>query len=162
MRVVGVVVAIDNFSGRRVFTIDDSSGACIEAATPYNEKAASAPLGLPGTTGPHADIDVGAVVDVKGALATFRDELQVRIERVTRVPSTGDEVALWEKRARFGREVLARPWVLAPGDVLRAREEAEQEDREADRRTRRLREAIAASSLGKGNKYAWRNKSGRA
>ena len=30
MRITGVVVAIDEFSGRRILTVDDSSGSCIE------------------------------------------------------------------------------------------------------------------------------------
>lgn len=32
VKVVGVVVAVDEFEGRRVYTIDDSSGACLECS----------------------------------------------------------------------------------------------------------------------------------
>jgi hypothetical protein len=34
VRLTGVVVAVDNFSGRMVYTLDDSSGICIECTCP--------------------------------------------------------------------------------------------------------------------------------
>lgn len=135
VRVVGVVVAIDEFAGRRIFTVDDSSGACIEAlvavapvqpavgaANADTEAAAAQPRP------PHEDIDVGAIIDVKGGLSTFRDEKQIKIERVARLRGTAPEVALWEKRARFRRDVLDKPWVLRSRDIRRCRREAERSD----------------------------------
>jgi hypothetical protein len=34
VRITGVIIAVDEFSARRVFTIDDSSGVCIECTCP--------------------------------------------------------------------------------------------------------------------------------
>ncbi|KAF4125558.1 hypothetical protein GMORB2_0802 [Geosmithia morbida] len=167
VRIVGIVVAIDEFSGRRVFTVDDSSGACIETVTPYTTRAAvpagndnhsnDSNSGRAGDTDmkpyPYAGIDVGSVVDVKGGLTAFRKELQISIERMVVLSGTTEELALWEKRAKFQRDVLGKPWILDQGDIMRCREEAEQEERAAERKARRLREAIAQTSLDHKNAY---------
>lgn len=170
IRIVGVVVAIEQFNIRRVYTIDDSSGACVEAiATGKHvyEKAdtnkvritslqgvskgtgdrddALHALGSTGGNGektitfPFEDIDVGAIVDIKGKLTTFRDEKQINIEKLVTVRSTAQEVALWEKRNDFHNEVLAKPWVLSPELVKKCRRQAERSEEQAERRKKRLR-----------------------
>ncbi|KAM6523597.1 hypothetical protein FSOLCH5_004214 [Fusarium solani] len=80
VRIVGVVVAIDDYdAGRRVYTVDDSSGACIECtilisasqegvdsaatATDAASKVDANPLAAAALL---ANINVGSVVDVKG------------------------------------------------------------------------------------------------
>ncbi|KYK54981.1 Protein stn1 [Drechmeria coniospora] len=119
VRIVGVVVAIDEYAGRRVYTIDDSSAACIEALVSLAAtKDADGPSLYP-------DIDVGAVVDVKGSLSTFRNERQIKIEKMFLVRGTTQEVTLWEKRGTFRRDVLDTPWVLSLREVRRCRKEAE-------------------------------------
>lgn len=181
VRVVGIVVDVNDYAGRRVFTVDDSSGICLEASASYSvppktqnatgasrapnaaAKQAWMPPGPAGggpgnlqTAGlPYPEIDVGSVVDVKGKLATFRGYRQIRIERMGRLRSTAEEVALWEKRAKFQSKVLGKPWVLSEDDIAQCRKEAEaQEDEgEDEKKRRRLREAIARVSTRDG----WRH-----
>jgi hypothetical protein len=83
-----LVVAIDEFTGRRVYTIDDSSGACIECTVKMpistvvdGNAAATGDTGPkkvdanpPLPTDPFPTIDVGCVVDIKGGLSSFRDK----------------------------------------------------------------------------------------
>ncbi|KHO01794.1 glycosyl hydrolase [Metarhizium album ARSEF 1941] len=78
-------------------------------------------LDLPGT---YANIDVGDVVDVKGALSTFRGEKQIKIERLAVVKSTAQEVEMWERRSRFRLQVLDNPWVLSEKEIRRCRKES--------------------------------------
>lgn len=139
VRVVGVVVAIDEYAGRRIYTVDDSSGACIEcmillsaAGNAGKESAAQSPA-------PYEGIDVGSVVDVKGGLSTFREEKQITIEKMLALRSTEQEVALWEKRSRFRKDVLETPWILRNRDIRRCRKEAERSEEEAARKKKRLK-----------------------
>lgn len=93
---------------------------------------------------PYPDIDVGAIVDVKGKLTIFREEMQIKIEKMVGLKSTEQEIALWEKRRKFRREVLEKPWVLRDKDIRRCRREAERsedalrskEEAERDRKRR--------------------------
>ena len=180
VRVVGIVVAVDEFYGRRVFTVDDSSGACVETfATftpppkPDNSAAATVKVTNGSTidakgsktkastvtpkTGtaeenqsktdlPYNDLDVGHVVDVKGKLSTFRDEMQIEIIRLTTLKSTEQELLLWERRTKFRRDVLERPWVLTKDQIRRCQREAEPKEDKAARKKRRLKAAMARES----------------
>ncbi|KAF4463066.1 ob-fold nucleic acid [Fusarium albosuccineum] len=156
VRIVGVVVAIDEFAGRRVYTVDDSSGACIECvvliSTPGEgtdnavmatesapKKVDANPLPSPALL---ADIDVGTVVDVKGSISTFREERQLNIEKMIALRSTAQEVALWEKRIKFQSEVLEQPWALRNRDIRRCRKEAERSEEEAERKQKRIKAMI--------------------
>ncbi|KAJ4140309.1 hypothetical protein NW768_001666 [Fusarium equiseti] len=158
VRIVGLVVAIDEFTGRRVYTIDDSSGACIECtvaipilsgehdnATATRDAASKkADANPPLPVDPFPTIDVGCVVDVKGGLSNFRDERQLNIEKMTVLRSTQQEVVLWEKRVRFQSEVLAKPWVLRKSEIRRCRHEAERSEEAAEKKRKRLK-AMARS-----------------
>lgn len=171
MRIVGVVVAIDEFAGRRIFTVDDSSGKNIEAIVPITQpvatttqaRAATASAGrqirsvaiqiketttlsLPQGSSPYADINVGSVVDVKGLLSTFRSECQIKIEKMVCVKATNQEVALWEKRSKFRREVLDKPWMLREKDVRKCRKEAERSEAETERKRERLKAITRATN----------------
>ncbi|KAM0355795.1 hypothetical protein ACHAPU_000182 [Fusarium lateritium] len=153
VRIVGLVVAIDEFPGRRIYTIDDSSGACIECTV-----AMSVPTGGDGNataaglekadvnpspaSSLFPNVDVGSVVDVKGGLSTFRDERQLTIEKMVVVRSTAQEVTLWEKRVKFQSEVLSNPWVLRKSEIRRCRHEAERSEHEAERKRKRLKEIV--------------------
>ncbi|KAK0385421.1 hypothetical protein NLU13_7897 [Sarocladium strictum] len=166
VRIVGLVVAIDDFAGRRVFTIDDSSGACIEVletltASPRPEKNAQA--GTAGNTGdaatvPHTakvsaypDIDVGHVVEIKGGLSEFRDEKQITVEKLLLVRSTMEEVILWEKRTKFRKEILEKPWVLDSRELRKAQKEADKDKaRAAKKRVRASEREHSKASQQKG------------
>ncbi|KAJ4194057.1 Hypothetical protein NCS54_00393100 [Fusarium falciforme] len=155
VRIVGVVVAIDDYAGRRVYTVDDSSGACIECtilmsasqegvdsaatATDAASKVDANPLAAAAIL---ANINVGTVVDVKGGISTFREERQLNIEKMVPLRGTAQEVALWEKRIKFQSEVLAKPWVLRNRDIRRCRKEAERSEEEAERKRKRLKAMI--------------------
>lgn len=150
MRVVGVVVAVDEFHGRRVYTLDDSSGACIECLVtiPSTGNADGKEKGKesgqktddanPPTPARVLDFRVGNVIDVKGGLSIYRDEKQLTVEKADTVRSTAQEVALWQKRARFRQDVLDKPWVLHSRDIRRCRKEAEHSEEKAERKRRRL------------------------
>ncbi|KAK2003458.1 hypothetical protein LX36DRAFT_104654 [Colletotrichum falcatum] len=136
-RIVGIVVAIDDFPGRRIYTVDDSSGACIECVValkmpPSSDASAPKPdkrewfssnRPRPQPPADCVDVDVGSVVDVKGGLATFREEMQIQIEKVRILRSTEQEVALWERRTQFRNEVLLQPWVLGQKQIQKCKKE---------------------------------------
>ena len=157
VRTVGVIVAIDEFFNKRCYTIDHSSGACIEALIDL-PKTNSQPQ-IAGThelgkydaiaaTTQYDHLDVGDVIDVKGQLTLFRNEKQIRVEKINIVPSTSQELALWEKRAAFRRNVLDKPWNLRDKQLRQCRKEAERSDAEAELKKRRIRE-IASRKAGK-------------
>ncbi|KAM0251517.1 hypothetical protein ACHAQJ_008139 [Trichoderma viride] len=147
VRVVGIVVAIEQYFNRRLYTIDDSSGRNIIALTippasakPKNESTTGgkrtetdAPATDAQQFDPYADVDVGTVVDVKGGVSAFRNERQIHVEKMVIVKSTAQEVILWEKRAKFRRDVLDVPWLLREKDVRRCRREAERSEAEKEK-----------------------------
>ncbi|KAK3316191.1 hypothetical protein B0H66DRAFT_625087 [Apodospora peruviana] len=154
VRISGVVVGVDEFEGRRVYTIDDSSGATIECvvSTPLplrggtsnnnntvvgGAKSASSKK-LPNTNNAaekalperplpvtDGDIDVGHVIDIKGSIKLFRESRQVHADKITHLRSTEQEVKFWEKLAQLRKDVLNRPWVLDRRELRRCRKEAE-------------------------------------
>ncbi|KAK4665966.1 endo-1,3-beta glucanase [Podospora pseudopauciseta] len=135
-RIAGVVVAIQEFAHRIIYTIDDSSGATIECvvATPpqypavTNYKNPRDPdtsadgKPLPKTDGP---IDIGHVIDIKGGISVFRDVRQIRAEKITHLRTTEQEAVFWQKIALLRKEVLCRPWVVDPKEVRKLRREEE-------------------------------------
>lgn len=152
VRIAGIVVAIDEYSGRRVVTVDDSSGTNIEcvvslpAPVPSTAPAATAepttiaqkaPAALTAAiqpvAGPDAvktpenicDVDVGFAVDVKGGLKVFRDQKQIKVEKMVRVRSTEQEMRFWAKVNKFRGDVLSKPWVLDKREVRKCRKQAE-------------------------------------
>lgn len=171
IRAVGPIAAIDEFGSKRVFTIDDSSGKCIEAVVNIQlpsavkgasgtlqyqcgatagEAAKSSVLEVLNVPKPFDHFDVGDVVDVKGGLSTFRDERQIKIEKMVIVKSTAQETVLWQKRSKFRREVLNTPWVLREKDIRRCRKEAEASETRLERMRRRLKASSEDSKGAKG------------
>lgn len=145
-RIVGAVVAIDDFYGRRVYTIDDSSGVCIEcnvsvkivrptgAANTYSLAPPKMEFEVPECEA----VDVGHIVDIKGLLSTFREEMTIQIQKINALRATEEEVVLWERRIVFERDVLGQPWVLTAKQIDRCRRTAEQD---ADKEKRREEKA---------------------
>ncbi|KAH6605651.1 hypothetical protein Trco_004804 [Trichoderma cornu-damae] len=134
VRVVGVVVAIEQYVNRRLYTIDDGSGrnilALVMPPAPAKPKNGSTAGEQPTETDPqdadpYADVDVGVVVDVKGGVSAFRSERQISVEKMVVVKGTAQEVVLWEKRTKFRREVLDAPWLLQEKDIRQCRRDAE-------------------------------------
>lgn len=148
---MGIIVAIDEFAGRRAFTVDDSSGSCIEViytipiggnATAQNSsishdkgsladgKAKVQGPAAGAAVDPYEHLDVGAVIDVKGSISMFREEIQIKPDKIVQLKSTTQEVALWEKRAKFRKEVLGQPWILSDKEIRRCRKAAERSSRD--------------------------------
>ncbi|KAF5019917.1 hypothetical protein F66182_8079 [Fusarium sp. NRRL 66182] len=150
VRIVGLVVAIDEFYGRRVYTIDDSSGVCIECAIVIPAPGGIGSATTATTTTEEAALnkkvdestDVGSVVYVKGSLSTFRDERQINVVELNVVRSTAQEVALWEKRNKFQADVLDKSWTLRNRDIRTCRKEAEKDEEQAERKQKRIKAMV--------------------
>lgn len=155
-----MVVAIDEYGSRRVYTVDDSSGINMECLVVVpsvkppdaNTKAdiaalavVPAPAEIPGVP---PGLDVGHVVLVKGALSIFRDQKQIKVDQIVLLRSTDEEVKFWEKIKQF-RTVLSEPWYLDRKSVRGCRREAEgsfDDDRNAKKRKRTALEARDAKA----------------
>lgn len=166
MRVTGVVVAVDEYPGKNVYTVDDSSGMCVEcvcvAPTPAAKTEA---LGVPKHLGqiaalnsatsasetkkdvgkvegkgrektapsvqepiiPWAEMDVGAVVKVKGRVGDYWKQKQVEVVKVEVLRSTDQEVKCWNEVMDFRRDVLGSPWVVTKEEEERCRKVRERE-----------------------------------
>lgn len=135
VRIAGIVVAVDEYPGRRIYTVDDSSGVCIECLVdvPRTDAALTAAVTAANvdsaTPAPKRvvpdEVDVGTVIDVKGGLSLFRGHKQVKILKATVLRSTEQEVAFWGKITTFRRDVLEKPWKLTDKEVRRCRKEEE-------------------------------------
>lgn len=121
-----MVVSVDEFPHRRIYTVDDSDGLCIECVADVPKVDSHDPLRATGPIVPK-DVDVGTVVDVKGGLTLFRGNKQIKIEKITVLRSTNEEVGLWEKSRQFRGDVLDKPWKLTDREIRRCRKEAERQ-----------------------------------
>lgn len=139
------MVAIDEYHGRRIYTVDDSTGECIECSLDVPKPAhgarqnignGNAAVARPAEDAPHSDIDVGMVIDVKGSTKLFRDQKQINIQKLQRVRSTNQEVQFWNKIRDFRRDVLGQPWALERREVRRCKKQY-LADVDADERKRK-------------------------
>ncbi|KAH9884082.1 hypothetical protein F4778DRAFT_575172 [Xylariomycetidae sp. FL2044] len=158
VRIVGVVVAIDEYHGRRIYTVDDSTGMCIECSLAIPKPVVSGhqkdavnnqATGATKDDFPVAptDIDIGIVVDVKGSITLFRNQKQIKIQKLQRIRSTDQEVHFWNKIRDFRKDVLSQPWVLDKKEVRRCKKLQQVEEGTADRRKRKERKADDLSKL---------------
>lgn len=140
-----MVVAVDEYPGRKVYTVDDSSGVCIECmvdnprpspstgnmvivvGSNSSSKAATTATKTDAHSVPKVpeDVDVGTIVDIKGELALFRDHKQVKVLKTTVLRSTEQEVAFWIRLRDFRRNVLDKPWELTEKQIRRCRKDEE-------------------------------------
>lgn len=102
MRLIGVIVAVEEKDYRWIFHLDDSSGANIEVTCPKERSPLPAPTSgaltlstnnegprrnncmgrtLSGNAIDMRDIDLGTVVKVKGGISEFWDVKQITLER---------------------------------------------------------------------------------
>ncbi|KAI3335688.1 hypothetical protein F4824DRAFT_489571 [Ustulina deusta] len=159
VRVIGVVVAIDHYYGHLVYTIDDSTGQCIECtlSAPKNAKSdrinhrdinqakttepSIVPSKFAGTANAAEtrtiDIDIGTVLDIKGSVKVFRGQRQIHIQKATRVLSTTQEVRFWDKTRDFRRDTLSQPWMLKDREVRRCRRLQQVEASEIERKAKK-------------------------
>jgi hypothetical protein len=152
-----VVVAIDEFSTRRIYTIDDSSGMCLECTCPSPTPVAVPPAianaaphasvihqskeMAPTTTKPAApstpstadplipwdDLDIGTVVKIKGKPSNFRHMKQIEIVKAEVMRSTEQEVKCWNEALQFRNDILSVPWVVSAADEEKLRRRAAKE-----------------------------------
>ncbi|KAK3692682.1 OB-fold nucleic acid binding domain-containing protein [Podospora appendiculata] len=171
VRIAGVVVAIDEFEGRRLYTVDDSSGAtigCVVITTPtpgitnyqatHTRNAISTTGSKSRATDPpppqplpviDGEIDVGHVIDIKGSIKLFREQKQIQAEKISHLRSTDQEVRFWEKIVGLRKEVLDRPWVLDRREVRKCRKAAEGHvDRRADKLHKRRGSTAEVADFG--------------
>lgn len=145
VRIAGVVVAVESpVPGKRIYTVDDSSGMNIECVrnVPVEAELAAATAAsaeMAGTPKADAlvDIDIGHVVDLKGSLRVFRNGMQIQIEHMVILHTTEQEVKFWTKLHNFRREVLSKPWHLDKTKIRKCRKEAE--GKEPTREKKRVR-----------------------
>ncbi|ORY62571.1 uncharacterized protein BCR38DRAFT_395620 [Pseudomassariella vexata] len=148
VRVVGVVIAIDEYYGRRTYTVDDSTGVNIECSLQITNTSATtnatgdaeekAPIHVQ-KPNPYPEIDVGLVVEVRGSLKLFRDQKQIKIEKLQRVPTTNQEVQFWNKIRSFRTDVLSQPWVVDSNVLRRLKKEENRSAYEEERQKRKKR-----------------------
>ncbi|KAL2046824.1 hypothetical protein N7G274_000842 [Stereocaulon virgatum] len=157
IRLVGVIVAIDEWPTRLVMLLDDSSGALVEVTCARPRPTLKAPvpdehnlkdmISVKPTTGVTATgrtidldgIEIGTVVKVKGGVKTYRSERQMQLERIVIIRTTNEEAAAWAENTAFRRDILNIPWVVSEKDEERARRKAEGLDREKKAREDRKR-----------------------
>jgi hypothetical protein len=171
VRLTGIIVAMDEFYNRVCITIDDGSGATIEAtclAPPRPEAVATVAAIAVSTERPADDamvspdgpklrgVDIGKVVKVKGGIREFRGVRQVAMKAIAIMRDTEAEVAAWREGVKFREEVLRVPWVVTGEEEKRCREEAEgerwrveEEERRKRKRERRAKREVEGGGEGK-------------
>ncbi|OBT99369.1 hypothetical protein VE01_02731 [Pseudogymnoascus verrucosus] len=174
VRLTGIIVAMDEFYSRVCITIDDGSGATIEAtclAPPRPEATATVAAIVVSTERPADDamvspdgpklrgVDIGKVVKVKGGIREFRGVRQLAMKAISILGDTRAEVGAWREGVRFREEVLRVPWVVTAEEERRCREEAEgerwrveEEERRKRRRERRAKREKDGDEGGKERK----------
>jgi hypothetical protein len=110
--------------------------------TPWSAFSITAPGTIHLTSTDRDEIDIsalqpGALVRVKGVLSSFRNTMQVHLERFERVADTNAEMQFLDDRLRFLIEVLSVPWILTDDEVEALQEAAERGDERAIEEKRR-------------------------
>ena len=197
VRVTGVIVAVDEYPGRNVYTVDDSSGMLVEcvcvapapapkmetigvprhldqiaainrdATTSASETKKDAGSGKmdgenKGKAGqktqpsvqepnvPWAEMDVGAVVKVKGRVGEFREHQQVEVVKVEVLRCTDEEVRCWNEVMDFRRDVLGKVWVVSKEQEEKCRRVRERELRVMGKGKRGRRIRLRRGNIGEG------------
>ncbi|KAK5118809.1 hypothetical protein LTR62_000018 [Meristemomyces frigidus] len=129
IRVVGLLVGIEQMSKYTIMTIDDSSGACIDvkierrqmrtdddAAYPSNTTVDDVDvmihMSFPTLHLKNKPIEIGTILEVKGTVSTFRHIRQIDLKRLHRIKDTNAEAAAWAKTAQWKKDVLSQPWIM--------------------------------------------------
>lgn len=148
-----MVVAVDYYWGRFVYTIDDSSGQCIECALEAPSRPAPKANGTVNGQGsnhsadghaaaalselsgpPQSQYEVGMVVVIKGSVKIFRDQKQLKVHKIEVIRSTEEEVQFWNKISNFRNQYLAQPWKLSSEDLRKCRADYLKEERRQTRK----------------------------
>jgi hypothetical protein len=160
VRVVGIVVAIDEWETRTQFTIDDGSGEVVDVIT-WNTSRFRDP-GQGDVKAPNlAGVKVGAVVKAKGSVGEFRGRRQMGLRKCEVLKGTGDEVKAWREMTMWKREVLMKPWVVEDKIIRREKRRirSEQLERGKKRKVRNdEQEGDRKRSCGDGERFQGRRR----
>ncbi|KAJ5129387.1 uncharacterized protein N7515_005426 [Penicillium bovifimosum] len=89
-----------------------------------------------------SSLQPGTLVRVKGTLSTFRQRMQLNLERFWLVGDTNAEMRFLDDRLRFLLRVLSVPWELSDDEVEELRRDAERSDERAVEGRRRAERAV--------------------
>lgn len=154
VRLTGIIVAVaergNGTRAMRVYTLDDSSGACIDcpASTSHgNSGARSKDIGsggdkaMPSVLTPSVPWDlvvVGSVVKVKGRIGFWWEQRQVEVVKIEILGCTDTEVRCWNEVRDFRRNILSQPWHLSHEEKRLCRKLMERQKRRARKAQRRV------------------------
>ena len=147
VRVVGLLIDIEQRGRYTILSIDDSSGACIDVKIERRRVKAGDGAEYPSnTTVDNVDVkielalptlhlnakavEIGTVLEVKGTISVFRNTRQIDLARLFRIKDTNAEVAAWAKTAQWKRDVLSYPWLLSTEQRRRVDEKLREEQRQ--------------------------------
>jgi hypothetical protein len=158
VRVVGVVVAIDDITSRySALTLDDGSGATVELKIVRDspeEQGSKVPIsttnisnvnvisqfGVFEITIGHRSLDIGTVLKAKGTISEFRGVKQLELKRVQIVSSTDEEAQAWAETAAFKSAVLSIPWRVTSAQHSDIKAKIKADKKRAKEHERRIRD----------------------
>ncbi|KAI1000755.1 hypothetical protein K3495_g7442 [Podosphaera aphanis] len=132
VRLTGVIVAVDTWAGpaaaRKIYTLDDSSGACIACSAVLPAQDTAPGPGVPSVRTPcvpWAELQIGSVVKIKGRAIAWWAERRVEIVKAEVLRCTELEVKCWDEVREFRRDTLSRPWQLTHDEQRQCRRRKE-------------------------------------
>ncbi|PYH44870.1 OB-fold domain-containing protein [Aspergillus saccharolyticus JOP 1030-1] len=160
--IAGIITSRTEYPRVTILTLDDSSGATMDIVVLKADPAAVAAPELPQASAEpeqqqqyhhispttHHPINItplvpGTLALLKGTPSTYRQTVQLQLERCSPLHTTSAEMRFLDQRTRTRVEVLSTPWVLGADEVGRLRREADAEEErveaEVARGQRRLR-----------------------
>ncbi|KAF7874949.1 hypothetical protein EAF04_002123 [Stromatinia cepivora] len=158
IKLLGLVVSIDDFARRRVYTIDDSSGVCMECVAflppppsgPSSTSTSSSTSILPtepSITHPQIAWDTISeckIVRILGVMGKYMTMPQLQIVKMGVVESTDVERKWWDECAGLkdpSSGILGREWVVSEEEIERwKRRERRRKAREVERERQGERE----------------------
>lgn len=165
MRLVGVIVAIDDINARyTVLTIDDGSGATIElkivrvplaennlvdvcANTTIGNVSVVSRLGVFEVMVDDQPVDIGTVVKVKGTISEFRGVKQLDLKRIWVVATTDEEAQAWAEAAAYKKDILSKPWRLTSAEHKQITDQIKASKKKSKEYERHVREYEAKKEI---------------
>lgn len=168
VRLVGLIVDIELLGNGKylLLCIDDGSGSTIECKTEVRQAGRQGDaIGTSkvkeqwpsttlvdsldvhvslGTTRIEVEkqaVDIGTVVKAKGTIETFRQQRQLKLERIRIVKDTNEEAQAWKETAAYKIDTLSKPWVLTAAkkaeiDLKLVQEKAKEAEKEKKKRVK--------------------------
>ncbi|KAF5879520.1 uncharacterized protein Bfra_006728 [Botrytis fragariae] len=143
IKLIGLIVSIDTFARRRVYTIDDSSGNALHSYLSLPRELLQIPILLPAPVHHHPqipwnDISECKVVRILGIIGSYMQVPQLQIVKMGIVGSTDVERKWWDECRELKdpeRGILGREWVVGREEMERwRRRERRRKAREEEKR----------------------------